>query len=152
MSAVDDDTLTVISGDVDGKVAEVTLSSAEVLSVVSVAAAQYADEMLSSAVDGALRAPMMLAAAGVQAELSEDWITGTTITLNGTTYKVKGNSSYSELPSDVSVTVNDNVKLSYDFLIPDSAVTNHPDTLTYRLPSHLIALADGTKGPLYDES
>ena len=80
-----------------------------------VAAAQYADEMLSSAVDGALRAPMMLAAAGVQAELSEDWITGTTITLNGTTYKVKGNSSYSELPSDDSVTVNDNVKLSYDF-------------------------------------
>ena len=152
VSAVDDDTLTVISGDVDGKVAEVTLSSAEVLGVVSVAAAQYADEMLSSAVDGALRAPMMLAAAGVQAELSEDWITGTTITLNGTTYKVKGNSSYSELPSDVSVTVNDNVKLSYDFLIPDSAVTNHPDTLTYQLPSHLIALADGTKGPLYDES
>lgn len=152
VSAVDDDTLTVISGDVDGKVAEVTLSSAEVLGVVSVAAAQYADEMLSSAVTGALRAPMMLAAAGVQAELSEDWITGTTITLNGTTYKVKGNSSYSELPSDVSVTVNDNVKLSYDFLIPDSAVTNHPDTLTYRLPSHLIALADGTKGPLYDES
>ena len=152
VSAVDDNTLTVISGDVDGKVAEVTLSSAEVLGVVSVAAAQYADEMLSSAVDGALRAPMMLAAAGVQAELSEDWITGTTITLNGTTYKVKGNSSYSELPSDVSVTVNDNVKLSYDFLIPDSAVTNHPDTLTYQLPSHLIALADGTKGPLYDES
>ena len=152
VSAVDDDTLTVISGDVDGKVAEVTLSSTEVLGVVSVAAAQYADEMLSSAVDGALRAPMMLAAAGVQAELSEDWITGTTITLNGTTYKVKGNSSYSELPSDVSVTVNDNVKLSYDFLIPDSAVTNHPDTLTYRLPSHLIALENGTDGPLYNAS
>ena len=158
MSEVDENTLTVISGDVDGKVAEVTLSNAEVLGVVSVAYAQYADEMLSSAVDGALRAPMMLAAAGepmtvsTATKLDESWITGTTITLNGTTYKVKGNSSYSELPSDVSVTVNDNVKLSYDFLIPDSAVTNHPDTLTYPLPSHLIALTDGTKGPLYDES
>ena len=39
----DADTLTVISGDVDGKVAEVTLSNAEVLGVVSVAYAQYAD-------------------------------------------------------------------------------------------------------------
>lgn len=60
----DADTLTVISGDVDGKVAEVTLSSAEVLAVVDVAAAQYADEMLSSAVDGALKAPDMLTLAG----------------------------------------------------------------------------------------
>lgn len=49
VSEADDDTLTVISGDVDGKVAEVTLSNAEVLAVVDVAAAQYADEMLSSA-------------------------------------------------------------------------------------------------------
>ena len=62
VSEADENTLTVISGDVDGKVAEVTLSNAEVLAVVDVAAAQYADEMLSSAVDGALRAPMMLAA------------------------------------------------------------------------------------------
>lgn len=64
VSAVDDDTLTVISGDVDGKVAEVTLSSAEVLAVVDVAAAQYADEMLTTAVDGALQAPSMLMLAG----------------------------------------------------------------------------------------
>lgn len=60
VSEADDDTLTVISGDVDGKVAEVTLSNAEVLAVVDVAAAQYADEMLSSAVDGALKAPICL--------------------------------------------------------------------------------------------
>lgn len=64
VSEADDDTLTVISGDVDGKVAEVTLSNAEVLAVVDVAAAQYADEMLSSAVDGALKAPDMLTLAG----------------------------------------------------------------------------------------
>ena len=44
--------------------AEVTLSNAEVLAVVDVAAAQYADEMLSSAVDGALKAPDMLTMAG----------------------------------------------------------------------------------------
>lgn len=60
----DADTLTVISGDVDGKVAEVTLSNAEVLAVVDVAAAQYADEMLTTAVTGALQAPGMLMLAG----------------------------------------------------------------------------------------
>lgn len=64
VSEADENTLTVISGDVDGKVAEVTLSNAEVLAVVDVAAAQYADEMLSSAVDGALKAPDMLTLAG----------------------------------------------------------------------------------------
>ena len=64
VSEADDDTLTVISGDVDGKVAEVTLSNAEVLAVVDVSAAQYADEMLTTAVDGALQAPSMLMLAG----------------------------------------------------------------------------------------
>lgn len=64
VSEADENTLTVISGDVDGKVAEVTISNAEVLAVVDVAAAQYADEMLSSAVDGALKAPGMLTLAG----------------------------------------------------------------------------------------
>lgn len=64
VSAVDENTLTVISGNVDGKVAEVTLSNAEVLAVVDVAAAQYADEMLTTAVTGALQAPSMLMLAG----------------------------------------------------------------------------------------
>lgn len=64
VSEADENTLTVISGDVDGKVAEVTLSNAEVLAVVDVAAAQYADEMLTTAVDGALKAPGMLTLAG----------------------------------------------------------------------------------------
>lgn len=89
VSEADENTLTVISGDVDGKVAEVTLSSAEVLAVVDVAAAQYADEMLSSAVDGALQAPDMLTLAGepmtasTTATLNDNWITGITIKLNG---------------------------------------------------------------------
>ena len=84
VSSVDSDagTLTVISGDVDGKVAEVTLSNAEILGVVSVAYAQYADEMLSSAVDGALYSPMMLAMMG------EPMTASTTVgsALNGAQY------------------------------------------------------------------
>ena len=153
VSEADENTLTVISGDVDGKVAEVTLSNAEVLGVVSVAYAQYADEMLSSAVTGALQAPMMLAATGVETALRDNWITGTTITINGATYNVKGNSGYSDLPDGVVVTVNDNVTLKYDFMIPDSAVqSTNPDTLTYQLPPHLVALNSGTKGPLHNEA
>lgn len=83
VSEADDDTLTVISGDVDGKVAEVTLSSAEVLAVVDVAAAQYADEMLSSAVDGALKAPDMLTLAGEPTTVSTTTVGSA---LDGTNY------------------------------------------------------------------
>lgn len=83
VSEADDDTLTVISGDVDGKVAEVTLSSAEVLAVVDVAAAQYADEMLSSAVDGALKAPGMLTLAGEPTTVSTTTVGSA---LDGTNY------------------------------------------------------------------
>lgn len=83
VSEADDDTLTVISGNVDGKVAEVTLSNAEVLAVVDVAAAQYADEMLSSAVDGALKAPDMLTLAGEPTTVSTTTVGSA---LDGTNY------------------------------------------------------------------
>lgn len=153
VSETDDDTLTVISGDVDGKVAEVTISSAEVLAVVDVAAAQYADEMLSSAVDGALKAPDMLTLAGepmtasTTATLNDNWITGTTITLNGSTYTVKGTPTTDAptLPEGVSVTVNDNVSLHYGFDIPDGSAKG-VSTLTYKLPSHLIPLKNTASG------
>lgn len=83
VSEADENTLTVISGDVDGKVAEVTLSSAEVLAVVDVAAAQYADEMLSSAVDGALKAPDMLSLTGEPTTVSTTTVGSA---LDGTNY------------------------------------------------------------------
>lgn len=79
----DADTLTVISGDVDGKVAEVTLFNTEVVGVVDVAAAQYADEMLSSAVDGALKAPDMLTLAGEPTTVSTTTVGSA---LDGTNY------------------------------------------------------------------
>ena len=153
VSAVDDDTLTVISGDVDGKVAEVTLSNAEVLAVVDVAAAQYADEMLTTAVDGALKAPDMLTLAGepmtvsTATKLDENWISGSTIMLNGQTYTVKGTPTTAApaLPEGVSVTVDDNVSLHYGFNIPDGSAEG-VSTLTYKLPSHLIPLKNTASG------
>ena len=137
----DADTLTVISGDVDGKVAEVTLSSAEVLAVVDVAYAQYADEMLSSAVDGALRAPMMLAAAGLTTPLDDNWITDITVKIDGTQYKVKDNSQFQDL--DLTVKDGGSVGLTYNFTIPDN-LPEGTTTLTYKLPDGFKLSEDGT--------
>lgn len=86
VSEADDDTLTVISGDVDGKVAEVTLSNAEVLAVVDVAAAQYADEMLTTAVTGALQAPGMLMLAGAEETASTTASASIKTALDGAPY------------------------------------------------------------------
>ena len=146
VSEADENTLTVISGDVDGKVAEVTLSSAEVLAVVDVAAAQYADEMLSSAVDGALKAPDMLMLAGEGSGTltsvqyvayfdetpegsNKGGITGTTVTVNN---KI--------VTGEYNLQNNDKIKLDYDFYIPADVLdlTTGKDTFTYHLPDGVV--------------
>lgn len=146
VSEADENTLTVISGDVDGKVSEVTLSNAEVLAVVDVAAAQYADEMLSSAVDGALKAPDMLTLAGEGSGTltsvqyvayfdetpegsNKGGITGTTVTVNN---KI--------VTGEYNLQNNDKIKLDYDFYIPADVLdlTTGKDTLTYHLPDGVV--------------
>lgn len=146
VSEADEDTLTVISGDVDGKVAEVTLSNAEVVGVISVAYAQYADEMLSSAVDGALYSPMMLAMTG------EPTTTSTTTTspyidyfketpagsnkggITGITIK-KGNQTLDPGTTAIKLTDGEKLKLTYYFEIPENALLGlSTRTLTYKLP------------------
>ena len=151
VSAVDDDTLTVISGDVDGKVAEVTLSNAEVLGVVSVAAAQYADEMLSSAVDGALRTPDMLTLAGEPITASttttskylayfEETKTSQKGGITGIAIK-KGNQTLDPGTTAIELTDGEKLKLTYYFEIPENALSGlSTRTLTYKLP-------DGIKLP-----
>ena len=141
VSEADENTLTVISGDVDGKVAEVTLSTAEVLGVVSVAYAQYADEMLSSAVDGALRAPMMLAAAGLTTPLTDDWITDITVKIDDTQYKVKDSGTVNTF--DLTVKDGGSVGLTYNFTIPDN-LPEGTTTLTYKLPDGFKLSENGT--------
>ena len=142
VSEADENTLTVISGDVDGKVAEVTLSTAEVLGVVDVAAAQYADEMLSSAVDGALRAPMMLAAAGdtLTAIHYVDYFDETKVTgtggITGTTVTVNGKA----VTGNISLNNNDKLQLDYDFYIPADVLNLETgnNILTYHLPDGVV--------------
>ena len=143
VSETDDDTLTVISGDVDGKVAEVTLSNAEVLGVVSVAYAQYADEMLSSAVDGALKAPGMLTLAGVEDTTAStsttylDYFEETKDTHKGgiTGITVKQGTKILQQGERIELKDGDKLSLIYYFNIPEGALKDlTPKTLTYHLP------------------
>lgn len=155
----DADTLTVISGDVDGKVAEVTLSNAEVLGVVSVAAAQYADEMLSSAVDGALKAPGMLTLAGEGPDTLTsvkyvDFFDETKGTQNGgiTGITVKLGTKNLTPGKPIDLKDGDKLSLTYHFNIPEGALSHLTSkTLTYHLPEG-IQLDEEKQFPLTDNN
>mgnify|MGYP005889270421 CR=1 FL=1 len=155
----DADTLTVISGDVDGKVAEVTLSNAEVLAVVDVAAAQYADEMLSSAVDGALRAPDMLMLTGEGPDTLTsvkyvDFFDETKGTQNGgiTGITVKKGTETLTPGKPIELKDGDKLHLTYYFNIPERALSHLTSkTLTYRLPEG-IQLDEEKRFPLTDNN
>lgn len=97
--------------------------------------------MLSSAVDGALRAPMMLAAAGLTTPLDDNWITDITVKIDGTQYKVKDNSQFQDL--DLTVKDGGSVGLTYNFTIPDN-LPEGTTTLTYKLPDGFKLSEDGT--------
>ena len=135
----DADTLTVISGDVDGKVAEVTLSTAEVLGVVSVAAAQYADEMLSSAVDGALQAPDMLMLTGedpVQ-ETSEYHDFTNNITSAKLQYRGSQWEDWRDVAADSNIDENAEIKALLEYKLPGKTLSDTKKTIKYTLPEPL---------------
>ena len=149
----DADTLTVISGDVDGKVAEVTLFNAEVVGVVDVAAAQYADtyggQLPTISTSRPNRAPAL--ASGTTAELNENWIYKASATVNGTDYTIKDNYIPQQVPN---LTVKDggSVELTYHFTIPrDSNLPAGTNQLTYKLPDG-FTLSQDTLGALKNES
>ena len=155
VSSVDEDadTLTVISGDVDGKVAEVTLFNTEVVGVVDVAAAQYADtyggQLPTISTSRPNRAPAL--ASGTTAELNENWIYKASATVNGTDYTIKDNYIPQQVPN---LTVKDggSVELTYHFTIPrDSNLPAGTNQLTYKLPDG-FTLSQDTLGALKNES
>lgn len=136
----DADTLTVISGDVDGKVAEVTLSNAEVLGVVSVSAAQYADtyggQLPTISASRPNRTPTMTAGGttylGYFVETPEGTNKGG---ITGITVK-KGTQILEPGTSSIELMDGDKLSLNYTFNIPENALKDHPTpkTLTYKLP------------------
>lgn len=149
----DADTLTVISGDVDGKVAEVTLFNTEVVGVVDVAAAQYADtyggQLPTISTSRPNRAPAL--ALGTTAELKESWIYKAFATVNGTDYTIKDNYIPQQVPN---LTVKDGgkVELTYHFTIPKgSNLPAGTNQLTYKLPDG-FTLSQDTSGTLKNES
>lgn len=145
----DADTLTVISGDVDGKVAEVTLFNTEVVGVVDVAAAQYADTYGGQLPSRPNRAPTLMT--GASAELNENWIYKAFATVNGTDYTIKDNYIPQQVPN---LTVKDggSVELTYHFTIPKgSNLPAGTNQLTYKLPDG-FTLSQDTSGTLKNES
>lgn len=153
VSAVDDNTLTVISGDVDGKVAEVTLSSAEVLGVVDVAAAQYASQLPTISASRPNRTPTMTAGGTTYldyfvetpADTNKGGITGITVK--------KGSQILEPGTSSIELMDGDKLSLSYTFNIPENALKDHPTpkTLTYKLPDG-IKLTENKDFKLIDQS
>ena len=149
VSEADENTLTVISGDVDGKVAEVTLSNAEVLAVVDVAAAQYADEMLSSAVDGALRTPDMLTLAGEGPDTLTsvkyvDFFNETKKNENGGITKLTFKVDNNEQTGDFTLEFGKAVNAQFDYHIDAGVLSKTHNTLTYKLPTGLEPPEDKT--------
>lgn len=153
VSEADENTLTVISGDVDGKVAEVTLSSAEVLGVVDVAAAQYASQLPTISASRPNRTPTMTAGGTTYldyfvetpADTNKGGITGITVK--------KGSQILEPGTSSIELMDGDKLSLSYTFNIPENALKDHPTpkTLTYKLPDG-IKLTENKDFKLIDQS
>ena len=138
VSEADENTLTVISGDVNGKVAEVTLSNAEVLGVVDVSAAQYADtyggQLPTISASRPNRAPtLMTTEEPTYFDYFEETPEGTNKGgITGITVK-KGSQILEPGTSSIELMDGDKLSLSYTFNIPENALKDHP-TLTYKLP------------------
>ena len=123
VSDVDEDsgTLTVISGDVDGKVAKVTLNASQVTTLVSVANAQQADYGVSTLESDASAKTVL------DTMVPVGNIVGTTITVNNQTVN-----------SDLTLNDGDKITLNYDYFIPANKIDPDGDrTLTYQLPEGL---------------
>ena len=118
------DTLTVISGNVDGKVDTVQVDISQLTGLISLAAVQEEESLRAE------EAPVVL---GTMTPGGS--ITGITVTVNDET--VTGNLELAD---------GDKLKLDYDYSIPANTITADGDrTLTYQLPEGIClstAIAD----------
>lgn len=160
VSEVDENTLTVISGDVDGKVAEVTLSNAEVLGVVSVAYAQYADtygdQLPTISASRLNRTPTLTTEEPTYLDYFKETPEGET-TSTGT--KKGGITGYSfkinntEQPGDFTVKADQSVYFTFDYQIAGGVLekVEGKNVLTYNLPAELCPKAE-TDTKIYDRA
>ena len=158
VSDVDADTgtLTVISGDVDGKVAEVSLCADEITDVIDLAAADKAQEEEDKReyIDGVEPAedagtslviwaidPASLASPYAVALLADE---GTSDTkndlgnyLNKVTFQKNVNGNWQDISSTESVEDGDTINLILEFTLPQGTLTDDNKTITYKLPNGL---------------
>ena len=158
VSDVDADTgtLTVISGDVDGKVAEVSLRADEITDVIDLAAAGKAQEEEDKReyIDGVEPAedagtslviwaidPASLASPYAVALLADE---GTSTTKNdlgqylkNVTFQKNVNGNWQDISSTESVEDGDTVNLILEFTLPHGILTDANNTITYKLPNGL---------------
>ena len=158
VSDVDADTgtLTVISGDVDGKVAEVSLRADEITDVIDLAAAHKAQEEEDKReyIDGVEPAgdeetslviwaidPASLASPYAVALLADE-DTSTTKNdlgkyLNKVTFRKNVNGNWQNISSTESVEDGDTIQLILEFTLPKDTLTGNNKTITYKLPNGL---------------
>ena len=142
VSAVDDGTLTVISGDVDGKVAEVTLFNTEVVGVVDVAAAQYADtygsQLPTISASRPNRAPTASTAGATTPVETSDFHDFTNdITSAKLQYRGSQWENWSDITADSYIDEYAEINALLDYTLPAGTLSDTKNTIKYTLPDAL---------------
>ena len=172
VSDVDADTgtLTVISGDVDGKVAEVSLRADEITGVIDLAAADKAQEEDHPAAGGIsheelgeqestlviwpiseeelAQYPMMLSA-----ELDETDAAGNqALTVTKVIFQRHEGNTWPDIQQGDTVKENDEIRMYVDFTLAPNTFTQLPGTVYYQLPGGLKLENPITNGVIRDPS
>ena len=144
VSSVDSDagTLTVISGDVDGKVAEVTLFNTEVVGVVDVAAAQYADtygsQLPTISASRPNRAPTASTAGATTPVETSDFHDFTNdITSAKLQYRGSQWENWSDITADSYIDEYAEINALLDYTLPAGTLSDTKNTIKYTLPDAL---------------
>lgn len=144
VSSVDEDadTLTVISGDVDGKVAEVTLFNTEVVGVVDVAAAQYADtyggQLPTISTSRPNRAPAASTAGATTPVETSDFHDFTNdITSAKLQYRGSQWENWSDITADSYIDEYAEINALLDYTLPAGTLSDTKNTIKYTLPDAL---------------
>ena len=171
VSEVDADTgtLTVISGDVDGKVAEVSLRADEITDVIDLAAADKAQEEDRPAAGGIsheelgeqesalviwpiseeelAQYPMMLSA-----ELDETDAAGNqALNVTKVTFQKHVGNTWPDIQQDETVKEDDEIRMYVEFTLAPNTFTKLPGTVYYQLPGGL-KLNEPENGVIRDPS
>ncbi len=138
----DADTLTVISGDVDGKVAEVTLFNTEVVGVVDVAAAQYADtyggQLPTISTSRPNRAPAASTAGATTPVETSDFHDFTNdITSAKLQYRGSQWENWSDITADSYIDEYAEINALLDYTLPAGTLSDTKNTIKYTLPDAL---------------